>query len=239
MSKYFYLLFFLVFFIPNALAASVVELPITPTPSNQWQIIRFDRTIPPTLFSIRHWDGKEALQAEAKSSMAVYSRNIDINIQRTPYLCWYWRVNHVVDAANMGTKEGDDYAARIYLTFSYKDHKKSWLEKIHSDLTDLFKKNNPDMALNYVWDNKKPINYREFSPFVSVDSMIVVESGNQKNGQWILEKRNLLTDLQQSFKTTNVMIQSIGLASDTDNTHSEAQAGFAGIVFVDDPNLCH
>lgn len=207
------------------------------TQENPWKIIRFNDSVPPTIFNVINWDNKVALEAIADSSMAVYSRTLSFNLKKTPYLCWYWRIDKSVEKAIMGSKFGDDYAARIYVTFT--NTQSSIFSLTKSTLMGLVGYQAPDVAIDYVWDNKNPINYQLFSPYVSQDSMIVVESGNLKSHQWILEKRNLLADLKKSFGTSSFNISSIGFASDADNTHSQAHAGFADVKFVNNPNLCH
>ncbi|MDE1892360.1 MAG: DUF3047 domain-containing protein [Betaproteobacteria bacterium] len=219
---------------------NIVELNFLSSVSSQenpWKIIRFNDSIPPTIFNVRSWDNKVALEAIADSSMAVYSRTLSFDLKKTPYLCWYWRIDKSVEKAIMGSKSGDDYAARIYVTFT--NTQSSIFSLTKSTLLGLVGYQTPDVAIDYVWDNKNPINYQLFSPYVSQDSMIVVESGDLKSHQWILEKRNLLADLQKSFGTSDFNISSIGFASDADNTHSQAHAGFADVKFVNNPNLCH
>lgn len=80
-----------------------------------WQIERLDMKIPPTIYHIRVWDGVNAVEAHAVKSMALLARPVDIDLGRTPVLCWRWRIDAPVKSADMTRKSGDDYAALNYI----------------------------------------------------------------------------------------------------------------------------
>ena len=83
-----------------------------------WQVAQPTNNYPPTRYTLRQWDGVAAVEAHAVKSMALLARPVDIDLTKTPVLCWRWRIDTALQAADMTTKAGDDYAARIYLSFS-------------------------------------------------------------------------------------------------------------------------
>ena len=62
-------------------------------------------------------------------------KKIKVNIHETPFLNWSWRVDQALPELNEKDKNGDDYAARIYVVFK-------------TGFTPLSAK-----ALNYVWSS--------------------------------------------------------------------------------------
>ncbi|MBX9756754.1 MAG: DUF3047 domain-containing protein, partial [Pseudomonadaceae bacterium] len=105
-----------------ALAVEVVDVgrfaPDQATPPAPWQLLRFDPQVAPTHYRLRTWDGVVALEATANASMALLARPLTVELSRTPILCWRWRVDAPLHNADMASKAGDDYAARLYLAFS-------------------------------------------------------------------------------------------------------------------------
>ncbi len=73
--------------------------------------------MPPTSYRTGSWDGVHAVEAHAVSSMALLARPVAIDLVATPVLCWRWRIDAPVQSADMTRKSGDDYAARVYLSF--------------------------------------------------------------------------------------------------------------------------
>ena len=68
----------------------------SPVAAAPWQVIRLDDDVPPTVYRATRWDGVEAVEARADASMALLARPLEIDLQKTPVLCWRWRVERVV-----------------------------------------------------------------------------------------------------------------------------------------------
>ena len=83
-----------------------------------WKVEQLNKKIPPTKYTIRRWDGVVAVEAHASKSMALLGRPATVDLKKTPILCWQWRIDAPVASADISQKSGDDYAARVYLTFS-------------------------------------------------------------------------------------------------------------------------
>src|SRR5690242_9136679 len=91
-----------------------------------WKIEQLDPKVPPTRYRLRNWDGVPAVEAEAKRSMALLVRPVEVDLGKTPVLCWRWRVDAPIASTDMDRKSGDDYAARVYLTFEVAPHQLSF-----------------------------------------------------------------------------------------------------------------
>ena len=82
-----------------------------------WRVEQPDTKLPATRYRARLWDGVHAVEAHAVASMALLARPVAIDLAATPILCWRWRIDAPLQGADMTRKSGDDYAARVYLSF--------------------------------------------------------------------------------------------------------------------------
>jgi hypothetical protein len=125
-------------------------------------------------------------------------------------------LNRVLAKRSALHKDGDDYAARVYVVFP------SWA----------FWKTK---ALNYIWANKLPIGQAVPNPFTANAMTIAVQSGPDLTGQWIEERRNVFEDYRRSFGTDPPKAGAIAIMTDTDNTGEEAAAWYGPIRVVSAP----
>ena len=204
-----------------------------------WKVEHFNEKHPPTRYTLRRWDGVVAIEAMADKSMALLGRPVAVDLKKTPILCWQWRIDAPVASADMNTKSGDDYAARVYLTFSVPPEqlglgtraKLALARSIYGDQV-------PDAALNYVWDNTHPVGTLQDNAYTDRTRMLVLRSGTAKAGVWVQERRNVRKDFQLAFGDVGGQLGGLAIASDTDNTGEKAHAGFADFRFVENEAAC-
>ena len=212
---------------------------VTGAVSEPWRIIQFDTKIPPTTYQTRVWDGVPAVEATADSSMALLARGVEVDLETTPILCWRWRVDDVVKSADMNTKAGDDYAARVYVAFKLPKDKLDFALRFKLQFArNLYGEHVPDAALNYVWDNTNPVGHRQFNAYTDRTQMIVQRSGIAHAGVWVSERVDVLSDVTKAYGSEQAKMSLVALASDTDNTKSKAHAGFADLHFVSRDTPC-
>ncbi|MEX2365094.1 MAG: DUF3047 domain-containing protein, partial [Pseudohongiellaceae bacterium] len=160
-------------------------------------------------------------------------------LQQTPVLCWRWRVERLPDSADMKTKAGDDYAARVYVAFELPTEAMTLTTRIKLGLARrIYGEHLPDAAINYVWDNRYPIGTHMPNAYTDRAHMLVVQSGSELGGQWLEERRNVLTDAKRFIGTNNPQPSLLAIAADTDDTGEYAQSGFAGLHFVSNSEPC-
>lgn len=206
------------------------EAEIPPEP---WRVVQLDSDIPMTRYRIVHWDEVTAIEATANASMALLARPLALDLEKTPVLCWRWRVDAPLKSANMARKSGDDYAARVYVAFDLPDNALSWGDRLKLGLARrLYGDQVPDAAINYVWDNRYPVGTDRPNAYTNRTRMLVLQSGSAHAGQWIEERRNVLWDAQHAFSKLDFKATLLAVASDTDNTGEHARAGFADLHFV-------
>ena len=169
-----------------------------------------------TEYRIVQEDGRSVLQAHAKGAASGLSKKLSFNPRTYRYLKWHWKVADTVAGGNEKTKQGDDYAARVYVVFPGRFF---WQMR----------------ALNYVWANKLPKG--EFAPnaFTANAILLAVESGPGRAGQWVTEQRDILADFRKVFGEDPPAAGAIAIMTDTDNTGAEATAWYGDIVLSTQP----
>ena len=210
--------------------------PVIPAP---WKVERIDQRIPATAYAIREWDGVGAVEARADKSMALLGRPLEVDLDKTPILCWQWRIDAPIASADMTKKSGDDYAARVYLNFAVPPDQLDFATRTKLALgRTLYGDHLPDAAINYIWDNRHPVGTWQANVYTDRARMLVLRSGADEAGHWVIERRDVREDFQAAFGELTGRLRSIALASDTDNTGETAHAGFADFRFVAETSGC-
>ncbi len=204
-----------------------------------WRVVRVGTKVPPTSYRQATIDGIGAIEANANSSMALLARPIAVDLSATPILCWKWWVEAPVAKADMATKSGDDYAARLYVAFDISDASLGFGTRLKLSLARrMFGKDVPDAALNYVWDNRNPVGTMRKSAYTDRAQLIVAETGATRARRWVSERVDIAHDYARAFPSQPGQAIQLAIASDTDNTRSRARAAFAEIHFVARKDSC-
>lgn len=199
--------------------------------------VRLKPELTPNRFTRERWDGVDALVVRAQASMSLMARPVTVDFRQTPILCWRWRVDAPLKTADMQTRAGDDYAARLYLSLRLPDADKSLALRAQLRLARaLFGPQVPDAALNYVWDNRHPVGTEAPNAYTERTRMVVLRSGPADAGRWVDERRDVAADARRWFGL-GAEAQQLAVTADTDNTGETATAGFAQIhaVAADQP----
>lgn len=177
--------------------------------------------------------GKTVLRATADHAMSGLIHAVRVDLRAYPLLRWRWKVRAPLQNADMQTREGDDYAARIYVLFDYPSDKLSFGTRAKLRLAEAFYGQKiPTAALNYVWDNRRPVGTIQANTYTDRARMVVVQSGAGKAGQWVTETRDLAADFRAAFGEDAPDVVAVALATDTDNTGESATAWYGDIEFL-------
>jgi hypothetical protein len=212
------------------------ESVVVPSP---WQVIQLNKKVSPTRYRVTRWDDVMAIEATGERSMSLLARPVEIDLNRTPVLCWRWRVDAPLVTADMATKEGDDYAARVYVSFAMPKSALNFVTRVKLKLArSLYGDAVPDAAINYVWDNRYPVGTRKLNAYTDRIHMIVAESGAANAGKWVVARHDVQKDMIAEFGSDQARLIQLSVASDTDNTGERAHAGFADFNFVQRNAAC-
>ncbi len=197
-----------------------------------WREIRLSDSVPANAFRVREWDGVAALEVVSERSMSLLARAVTVDLRATPVLCWRWRVDAPLQRADMATRAGDDYAARVYLSLRLPPAELGLALRAQLAIARaIWGPEVPDAALNYVWDNRLPPGTVRPNAYTARAIMIVQRSGAADAGRWVWERRDLAADAARHFGASAVPAQ-LAVTADTDNTGESARAGFADLHFV-------
>jgi hypothetical protein len=189
-----------------------------------------------TEYDLVERDGRTVLRARADGSLAAVIHRLHADPRRTPWLRWSWRVEDVLARADMLTRRGDDFAARVYVLFDYDEGKLPLFERVKIAAARLvYGDPIPVAALCYVWDNRQPPGFTAWSAYTSRLRIIVARSGPDQVGRWVDESHDVAGDFRRAFGEAPPPIAAIVLAVDTDNTRERATSYFGDVTLGSSP----
>jgi hypothetical protein len=192
---------------PSALASDILLDDYEQGIRKNWKEKSFKGA---TDYEVVQEDGQRCIRATSDASASALYYEIDFDSRDYPFLAWRWKVNNIVAKGDELKKEGDDYAARVYVVFP---SALFWRTK----------------AINYIWANKLALGQAVPNSFTSNACMIAVQSGQTHVGQWLEEKRNLVEDYRKCFGEDTPKAGAVAIMTDTDNTGEKAIAWYGPI----------
>lgn len=199
-----------------------------------WETLSFPSIERQTRYFIVRDHDRTVIKAVSDSAASGLIHPYRGSAERTPWLSWQWKIDHVLENGDLSTKQGDDYAARIYLAFEFTPSAHSLLQRLRHKIASLAAgRELPGSVINYIWANKAPRGTIVSSPYAEQTKLIVVQSGNPLAGQWLSEKRNIVADYQAAFGSKAPPIIGIAIMTDTDNTGESTTAYYGDIRLGD------
>lgn len=197
-----------------------------------WEPLTFEKIPAHTQYDLVKDGDQVVVKAVSQQSSSGITREITIDPHEYPVVQWRWKVENVLKNGDVTEKSGDDYPARLYITFEYDSSKVGFFEKAKYEAAKLIYGQYPPIgAINYIWESKSPIGTLVPNPYTDRVSMIVIESGDTRLNEWITEERNVYEDYMKAFGENPPKISGVAIMTDTDNTKESAVAYFGDIVF--------
>ena len=191
------------------------------------------QTKPLTRFSVVDIDGKRALRVEADESYGNLVHPLS-GVAPGLKLGWRWRVDKLIEGANLHRKAGDDVALKVCVFFDEPLDNVPFVERqvlrlaraqANQDL--------PAATLCYVWDVALPRGTTLHNAYTHRLRYIVLQSGTEHQRQWVEERRDIGADFLKLFgDEVQVLPPVIGIAvgADADNTHGRSLGFVANLV---------
>lgn len=191
----------------------------------------------PTRFTVVDLGGARVLKVEADDSYGNLIHPVHVQPNGHNMLAWRWRVDRLVDEADLKARSGDDAAAKVCVFFAFEAAKLSFGERAKLALVHTTGGIEvPTETLCYVWDNKLAPGTALVNAFTNRIRFIVVESGSAKLAQWVDEKRDVIADHQRLFGDESAgqvpVISGIAVSADADNTHGHGLAYLGDITLT-------
>jgi hypothetical protein len=197
-----------------------------------WQPLSFERINRHTRYSLVDDDGTVVIKADSEQSASGLTRSIMIPPREYPVMQWRWKVNNVLQRGDVTSKDGDDYPARVYITFAFDPDRVGYLERLEYEAARLILGQDlPYRAISYIWGSNSPAGTMIANAYTDRVMMFVVESGTGKLQQWVTERRNVYEDYQRAFGEEPPLITGIAIMTDTDNTGESAVAWYGDMFF--------
>ncbi len=201
-----------------------------------WKPLTFEKIPNHTQYELVKDGEKTVIKSTSQRSSSGLTREILIDPKEYPVIQWRWKVNNILKNGDMTKKSGDDYPARIYITFQYDSRKVGFFEQAKYETAKLLYGQYPPIgAINYIWESKSPIGTIAPNPYTDRVQMIVIQSGSTRLNEWVREERNVYEDYKKAFGEDPPKILGVAIMADTDNTKEQAVSFFGDIVFKKNP----
>lgn len=169
--------------------------------------------------------------ADAAAGALIYRFDDDARIDSI--LRFKWKPGNLIASSDPKTKAGDDYVARIYVTFAMDPARTSIKEKTENAIAHvLYGETPPHAALSYVFTHKAAQDSIITSPYTQRVKKIVVDADPNSIGKWKSFVRDIYDDYKRAFGEEPTRISGIAIMVDTDNTGEKASARFADITLT-------
>ena len=153
------------------------------------------------------------LHAVSRAAASGRFRRMNVDLTKTPFLNWSWKVSEALDGIDETVKAGDDFSARVFVV----------VERGIMGFSTL--------SVNYVWASQHLAGSAWPSPFTSHVRLLALDSGSKGLNAWVTHKRNVRADLREQFGEDIVSVDAVALMTDTDNSGGRAQAYYGDIWF--------
>ena len=208
-----------------------VSKPGTSLPDG-WKPLTFRKIPRLTTYELVEEGAQVVVKAMSDSSASGLTKEVRIDPKEFPIVRWRWKVDNLLQKSDATRKDGDDYPARLYITFEYDPEKVSFGKKLKYKAGQALFGDIPIGAINYVWETKAPVGAILDNAYTDFVKMFVVESGPGRIGLWVDESRNIYEDYRKAFGEDPPMINGVAIMSDTDNTKEQATAYYGDILFM-------
>ena len=171
-------------------------------------------------------EGATVLRVRAAASSGSAAHELDAD-PRGLSLAWRWKIDRVVEGADLARKSGDDFAARVYVFFDVPREELPFGTRFKLTMLEiLYGEQLPTAAICYVWDNRHPVGTSRWNPYSERVRTVVLRSGNAQAGHWMAERRDLEVDYREAFAAAPPRVSGIAAGNDTDQTGETVTAWF-------------
>lgn len=197
-----------------------------------WKPLTFKKIPKLTTYKLVKDGSHVVVKAISDASASGLTKEVRIDPKEFPIVRWRWKIENLLQKSDATRKDGDDYPARLYITFEYDPEKVSVGKKLKYKAGQVLFGDIPIGAINYVWERKASVGEIIANAYTDFVKMVVVESGPSQIGLWVDESRNIYEDYKKAFGEEPPMINGIAIMSDTDNTKERVTAYYGDIVFM-------
>lgn len=213
-----------------AAGASAQDIRLDLSSLSSWKELTFPWVPRHTSYSAVTIGGRPAIRIVSENSSSGLEYERTFNTYETPVIRWSWRVMNVLADGNAETKEGDDFAARVYIMFPYDESHLSGVERMRYGIAKRLLGYYPaSEILNYVWANRPHAENPLRNVYSSQGIMYFLDEGTTYIGEWRTHEVNIVRDYRKVFRRDPPTTFTLAIMGDTDNTHGSTTAYIRGI----------
>ena len=223
----------------QTLAKAVALTPFSSASGDQppapWRVVGVPGgKIPLTGYAVADMDGRKVLRVEALKSYGNLVHDLPaVQLEPGAWLRWRWRLDEPLRNADLRRKEGDDSPLKVCALFDMPLDKLGLIERnLLRIARGVSGEKLPSATLCYVWDAKLSTGTLLSNAYTARVRLIVVNSGEQRLGQWTAHERDLAADFKRAFGAESDVLpplQAVLVGGDADNTGGQS-LGWVGDV---------
>ena len=202
-------------------------------PPAPWRTVGLpDRyAIPVAQFDMAQLDGKKVVRVRADSA---YGNLVHDWQGPLTSLKWRWRLDNPLRNANLKSKNTEDIALKVCLTFDMPVDQVPSAERSKFKLAQFFSRDKlPTATLCYVWTQAEAAGAELTSPYTGRVHYVVLNSGEGQLKTWQEHTRNVNADFLKAFGTESPVVPAVTaiiVGADSDNTKGSSLGYVADIV---------
>ncbi|NUZ07237.1 DUF3047 domain-containing protein [Piscinibacter koreensis] len=214
-------------------SAEIAEVPaLEPFPEvpapfpGPWHVAGLpNQTKPFTRFALAELDGRRALRVEAVRSFGNLVHPLAAEVTHA-HLSWQWRVDQLVDGADLRTRAGDDASLKVCVSFDLALERVPFIERqLLRYARARSREPIPAATICYVWDTGLAPGTQLDNAYTRRIRTVVLESGDAHRREWLSERRDIVADFIRLFGDESREVPplfGVAVGADADNTQSRS-----------------
>ena len=166
-----------------------------------------------TIYTIGNNENGSFLKAVANNAASGLGKEMQIDLNKTPFINITWKVEKDLAGIEENTKKGHDFAARVFAV------KKTGATPLSN------------RAINYVFSSNNEIGFNSPSPYTKKSIDYVLASTKNNLSEWVTVKANVKEHFKKFHNLDVSTLDGLAIMSDTDNSKMESIAYFQNIYF--------
>ena len=166
-----------------------------------------------TTWSVGSNENGNFIRAEAEGVGSGLGKEIEIDLNKTPFINIVWKVEKDLSGITENSKKGHDFAARVFVV------KKTGKTALSN------------RALNYVFSSNSNVGETWRSPYTKQSIDYVLATTKKNLNEWVTVKANVKEDFKKFHSIDVDTLDGVAIMTDTDNSEKKAIAYYQNIFF--------
>ena len=166
-----------------------------------------------TKYSLGNNENGNYLKAEANNAASGVGKEVEIDLNKTPFINITWKIEKDLKGIKENTKKGHDFSARVFVI------KKTGATPLSN------------RAINYVFSSNNNVGVNWPSPYTKKSIDYVLSTTKDNLNEWVTVKSNVKEDFKRFHNLDINELSGVAIMSDTDNSKKTAISYYQNIYF--------